>query len=265
MLLIIPILISVYCLYCKRKKKEKDSVLGELNITQYPKILNTSSGDKAKISCDWSTEDVQQIRVQWKKYISIVGDDNGTVLCSVLRTVQSNNSEKSNNKITCNVVNNTALLTIDGVTKDDHGLYFCEVIIEIPELAKATGNGTQLNVQDDIRVSGVLKYVSAFVVIAMFTFVALTAYFLWKQKKKLTKKIQQKRKQEEVELNQVHQEEAEAEEESSSTNSITWAESTLYESFDYFAMKNPIKKAAASSTDNLVKPQTMEESPLTAL
>lgn len=36
-------------------------------------------------------------------------------------------------------------------------------------------------------------------------------------------------------------------ESSSSSNSVTWAISTLYESFDYFAMKNKDEKPAESS------------------
>ncbi|XP_056411068.1 uncharacterized protein LOC130353847 isoform X2 [Hyla sarda] len=123
----------------------QNMAFGKMNITQEPN-LNTTEGNISRISCHWNSEDNEQVRVQWRKYISSTEKENGAALCSV-RTEQSNYSEVRNNKITCNVANNTAQLTIEGVTEDDGGLYVCEVIIEIPRLNKAKGSGTRLNVQ----------------------------------------------------------------------------------------------------------------------
>ncbi|XP_044137885.1 uncharacterized protein LOC122928743 [Bufo gargarizans] len=123
--------------------------LGEICITQDP-VLNVSYLDIARISCHWNSDKGQQFRVVWRKHISSPGEENGTELCSVLRTENSSNSE-IRSKITCNATNNSSLLTIHGVTKDDGGKYVCEVTREIPTLKKGRGDGTQLYVQDDIR------------------------------------------------------------------------------------------------------------------
>ncbi|XP_069832514.1 uncharacterized protein [Dendropsophus ebraccatus] len=124
----------------------RTTALGEINITQNPTILDTLKGDSAGISCHWNSEDDQQVRVQWRKYILSTEEENGTELCS-LRTKKNNYSEVRNNKTSCNVANNTAQLTIYSVTEDDGGLYVCQVIIEIPILRKAKGSGTRLNVR----------------------------------------------------------------------------------------------------------------------
>ncbi|XP_044137758.1 uncharacterized protein LOC122928684 [Bufo gargarizans] len=236
--------------------------LGEICITQDP-VLNVSYLDIARISCHWNSDKGQQFRIVWRKHISSPGEENGTELCSVLRTENSSNSEVRS-KITCNATNNSSLLTIHGVTKDDGGKYVCEVTREIPTLKKGRGDGTQLYVQDDIR--GQPKHMNLVGAIAILPFVALTAYFLCKRKKRTPKKIPQNRSQEHVELNQMQPNAAKAEEDSSSsTNSVQWAVSTLYESFDYFAMKNPDDKAATPSTSHLAEPETTEESDLTAM
>ncbi|KAM4053447.1 cytotoxic T-lymphocyte protein 4-like [Anomaloglossus baeobatrachus] len=117
-------------------------------ITQEPRTLTLPKMDTARISCHWTDEGARQVRVEWRKQISSTGEDNGTVLCSVLKTEQHRNSSVRNNNITCSVTNNTALLTIEGVTEDDGGRYICKVTGEIPKLYKAEGNGTQLYVQD---------------------------------------------------------------------------------------------------------------------
>ncbi|XP_056411060.1 uncharacterized protein LOC130353761 isoform X2 [Hyla sarda] len=242
----------------------ENMALGKMNITQEP-TLNTTEGNISRISCHWNSEDDEQVRVQWRKYISSTEDENGAALCSV-RTEQSNYSEVRNNKITCNVANNTAQLTIEGVKEDDGGLYVCEVIIEIPRLNKAKGSGTRLNVQQKNEGPPLKSKAPYSAIVVIFPILmALTAYFLCKRKKKKFKKIPQKRRQQHVELHQIHQDAAKAEEDSNSSDSVTWALSTLYESFDYFAIRKPGDNTAAISTSNLARPETVEESSLTAM
>ncbi|CAN2388580.1 hypothetical protein PRIEUP_LOCUS16526 [Pristimantis euphronides] len=238
-------------------------VLGKINITQYPHNLTISNGNTVKMTCQWNSEDDQQVRVQWRKQSISTGEENGTLLCTV-RWTEQGSKEVVNNTSTCNLTNNTAMLTIDRVTEEDHGIYVCEVIIEIPKLVKGRGDGTQLLVQG--YNSGSPKEISLVGVVAIFPILALTVYFLYKRNKENSKKMSEKNKQEHIELTQRHQEDAAvAEEDSSSTNSVTWAVSTLYESFDYFALKNPHDKAATSCTAILVKPETTEEYSLTAV
>ncbi|XP_069601909.1 cytotoxic T-lymphocyte protein 4-like [Ranitomeya imitator] len=124
-------------------------VVGKI-ITQHPVILNLNKSDTARISCNWTSEYDQQVRVEWRKQISSTGEDNGTLLCSVLKSENNRGSSARNNQTTCNVTNNTTLLTIEGVTEDDGGRYVCRVTWEIPTLEKAEGNGTQLYVQGGI-------------------------------------------------------------------------------------------------------------------
>ncbi|KAM4053446.1 uncharacterized protein ACNLHF_006118 [Anomaloglossus baeobatrachus] len=237
-----------------------DMVFAE-TIIQKPKSQTLYKMDTAKIRCHWTDEGAQQVRVEWRKQITSTGEDNGTVLCSVLKTEQHHNSSVRNNSITCSVTNNTALLTIEGVTEDDEGWYICKVTGEIPKLYKAEGNGTQLYVQDGNN--GINGGFIAIVIV--FPFLALTTYCLCKRKKQKSEKISQRKRPEDMELNQIHQDAAESEEEESSTNSVQWAESSLYESFDYFAIRNPDDKAAASSTTNLAKSEPSEESSLYAV
>ncbi|KAG8591382.1 hypothetical protein GDO81_000153 [Engystomops pustulosus] len=240
----------------------QNTAMGAITVIQNPYILNVTIGDTARISCHWTRGDVSRVRVQWRKYISSPGEENGTVLCSLLRTMDGNNpEERKNNKIICKMTTNTTILTIEETTKEDAGLYVCEFTIEIPKLMKDTGDGTWLYVQDKgssnpwFALSGLL----------IFPLAVLITYIVCRSKKKKSKKIPQRRRQEHVELNQMHHDADEAEEDSSSSNSVQWAVSTLYESFDYFAMKPPDNKAAASSTSNSAQTGTKEEASLTAM
>ncbi|KAM3936845.1 uncharacterized protein RB166_001526 [Leptodactylus fuscus] len=211
------------------------------------------------MSCQWNSQDSNRVRVQWRKQASSTEEANGTLLCSVLGTESSNHSEVRNNTKTCSVAYNTSLLTIAEVTMDDGGLYVCDVTKEIPRLKRAKGNGTQVLVYVPGENSGTSQY-KPLIAIALIPIVALGVYFLCKRKKEKSKKIPPRKKQEHIELNQMHQDVAVVEEEdSNSSNSVQWAVSTLYESFDYFAMKVP----AASSSDNLSRPETTEKSSLT--
>ncbi|XP_073430856.1 uncharacterized protein [Dendrobates tinctorius] len=240
-----------------------DMVIGK-TITQQPGTLNLSKSETAMICCNWTSNYAYQVRAEWRKQISSNGEDNGTVLCSVLKSENNSSSSVRNNRTTCNVTNNTTLLTIEGVTEDDGGRYVCKVTWEIPALDKAEGNGTQLYVHDG-NSGGLQIHIPAIGVTAIFPFLALAAYCAYKRRKQKSEKIPQRRRQEHGELNQIHQNEAESEEEDSSGHSVQWAESSLYESFDYFAIRNPDDKAAASSTANLAKPKSSEESSLSAV
>ncbi|XP_077135295.1 transmembrane and immunoglobulin domain-containing protein 2 isoform X2 [Ranitomeya variabilis] len=153
-------------------------VVGKI-ITQHPVILNLNKSDTARISCNWTSEYDQQVRVEWRKQISSTGEDNGTLLCSVLKSENNRGSSARNNKTTCNVTNNTTLLTIEGVTEDDGGRYVCRVTWEIPTLEKAEGNGTQLYVQggiSDIR----FLYLTTLLIIP----ILLIVYCLYCKRKK---------------------------------------------------------------------------------
>ncbi|XP_014431549.1 uncharacterized protein LOC102462366 isoform X2 [Pelodiscus sinensis] len=94
------------------------------------------------------------------------------------------------------------VLRIDVVKGNDTGIYFCEITIEIPFMKKGMGNGTTLIVEE---------------------------------------KVSERRTHEEQTLQVMELDEGneinEADERNSSSNSSEWVTSTLYESLDYFAMK----------------------------
>ncbi|XP_073430622.1 uncharacterized protein [Dendrobates tinctorius] len=158
-------------------------VIGKI-ITQQPGTLNLSKSETARISCYWTSNNDHQVRAEWRKQISSNGEDNGTVLCSVLKSENNSSSSVRNNRTTCNVTNNTTLLTIEGVTEDDGGRYVCKVTWEIPALYKAEGNGTQLYVHDGNSGAFVLDirflYLTTLLIIPML----LIVYCLYCKRKK---------------------------------------------------------------------------------
>ncbi|XP_075044914.1 uncharacterized protein LOC142104243 isoform X1 [Mixophyes fleayi] len=265
----------------------EDVALSNLNVTQAPKELTLHKGDPATMTCHWTIGDDTQIRVEWTRYhMFMTGLENKTVLSSLIWTTENTHTptERRNNTI-YNITNNAAMMTMDSVTETDDGLYICEIIIEKPTLNKGTGNGTLLKIQEYVGgdgTTGIQNTLQPFNslattkksldqsnkspplailgIIVIFPVAALAGYFLYKRRTTTNKKILQKKEQEAVELNQVNADNDIVEEDStSSTHSVRWAVSIVYESVDYFAMKNPEDNAAACSTDNLAGNQTAEE------
>ncbi|XP_075044922.1 uncharacterized protein LOC142104243 isoform X2 [Mixophyes fleayi] len=243
----------------------EDVALSNLNVTQAPKELTLHKGDPATMTCHWTIGDDTQIRVEWTRYhMFMTGLENKTVLSSLIWTTENTHTptERRNNTI-YNITNNAAMMTMDSVTETDDGLYICEIIIEKPTLNKGTGNGTLLKIQEYVGgddQSNKSPPLAILGIIVIFPVAALAGYFLYKRRTTTNKKILQKKEQEAVELNQVNADNDIVEEDStSSTHSVRWAVSIVYESVDYFAMKNPEDNAAACSTDNLAGNQTAEE------
>ncbi|KAM5191450.1 transmembrane and immunoglobulin domain-containing protein 2 [Mantella aurantiaca] len=273
-LIIIPILITVYCCFhrwrrgrelhqdhtygnmtrntCKDVKnpatKIKSFTFGDLIVTQDPKELNLTTGDSVTMTCSWNITDARRIRVEWKKNQKLqTWDENGTLLLTGLWTSPDNlttftllNQNRSSYRIT----KDTAVVTLESITEEDEGLYVCKVVFEIPELKYGQGNGTKLRVTN-----GSSPRHGLWAIICVFPVAILVGWFICRRKKRPKKRILQKTEQESMELHHLQEDDNnnDADGSGSSTNSVTWAISTVYESFDYFAIKNKDEKSTASS------------------
>ncbi|XP_063281837.1 uncharacterized protein LOC134566055 [Pelobates fuscus] len=223
-----------------------------LNVTQSPKRLVLLEGQSAVINCTWDPDHTaKQIRVEWRiSNISSTEEENKTLLASVLWKGNDtcNVTQRNHNGSTYYVSNGKAELRIDSVTVRDKGIYFCEINIEIPKLQHGRGNGTELgintlnntdNTGNSQNTSDTSKYASC-AGIALIPVIILIGYILFQRRKKERIHALELSKRESIELNQLNPDMNDADEHSSSSsNSVQWAISTLYESCDYFAMKNP--------------------------
>ncbi|XP_050804011.1 uncharacterized protein LOC127048319 isoform X2 [Gopherus flavomarginatus] len=95
------------------------------------------------------------------------------------------------------------VLKIEAVKKNDTGTYFCEITTEIPFMKKGLGNGTTLIVEEKVP----------------------------------ERRTHEERTLQFTELDEGNEVNEAEERKLSSSNSSEWAISTLYESLDYFAMK----------------------------
>ncbi|KAE8629044.1 hypothetical protein XENTR_v10000337 [Xenopus tropicalis] len=215
-----------------------------LRVTQTPGTLSVTEGGNANITCSWDTEyEDERIRVWWKLYYeSPRAAPNGTVLANVMWA--NNKSEvrvTSRDQSDYRLMKDKAELWLFSVNKSDAGTYICEVTIDKPELRFGKGTGTILYVTDSPSSTESttdfpkVAYLAVFVIIAA---VISLGYFLYKRKKKANILPLHQRAPEAVELNEM-QENMNDREESSSSDSVQWAISTLYESCNYFAMGTP--------------------------
>ncbi|XP_040191331.1 uncharacterized protein LOC120924431 isoform X2 [Rana temporaria] len=146
------------------------------------------------------------------------------------------------------ITKDTAMMTLESITEDDEGLYVCKIVSEFPTLISGQGNGTLLHNHNNKSEGGSQPLIHGLLpLICVFLVVIIVGYLIWKRKKRPKRRILQKTEQESMELHHLDGDNIDADESSSSSNSVTWAISTLYESCDYFAMKNKDEKPAESS------------------
>ncbi|XP_072262570.1 uncharacterized protein [Pyxicephalus adspersus] len=208
----------------------------KLVVTQNPNESHILIGKSITITCSWNITDSRRIRVEWRKCSNLqTCDDNGTLLSSGLWSPNKTTTPMP-------ITKEKAVMTLESITKEDEGLYVCKVISEIPTLNTGHGNGTQLHVDDKPKSGN-----GWFAIICILPVVIIVGYFICKRKKRPKRRILQKTEQESSELHHLGENNDENADEDSSSNSVTWAISTVYESFDYFAMKNNYEKSAASS------------------
>lgn len=103
-----------------------------LTVIQTPTKIHLSVGDYTEITCIWE-KSVVRYRVSWY----LVNKENITKTISSKLFYVSNVTRKSKD-----------VLVIQSANVNDTGLYYCEIIIEIPFCKKLCGNGTTVIVEE---------------------------------------------------------------------------------------------------------------------
>ncbi|KAM5237849.1 transmembrane and immunoglobulin domain-containing protein 2 [Ctenodactylus gundi] len=135
-----------------------------LSVQQWPSSLRVTQGDRATLACQVTPARAwERLRVEWTK--------DRDVMCQLFVTNGSLSPR------TCRPRGQPSwqapgglTLQLDHVTVNESGSYVCQATIEIPELEKAEGTGTQLLVDADgveehvtqtPRISGLLVLLAA--------------------------------------------------------------------------------------------------------
>ncbi|XP_072439777.1 uncharacterized protein [Chiloscyllium punctatum] len=207
-----------------------EAVPNRINVSQLPPEINACEGDSINMECSCE-DDVQMesIRVDWTKDSK-----------SILNATSSNGSVNQAyvDRLSYSVEKAKSKLTIKSITRDDAGLYRCNMVIEIPApVRKGNGSGTILTVQADNNAPKLGALIGAVVLLLILVPVVL----FYKKQQKIQRNARNTTavpvlfdvaREEIIEQNQ------ENEESSSSRGSSHWLASSLYESFDYFAIQN---------------------------
>nr|XP_025043105.1 uncharacterized protein LOC102462366 isoform X2 [Pelodiscus sinensis] len=202
----------------------------ELSVRQTPSEIRVSTGMPAEINCSWKNNDsVKRFRVTWKiQNLTCKEGTSKDLFSKLYYTVNYTHKDQT-------------VLRIDVVKGNDTGIYFCEITIEIPFMKKGMGNGTTLIVEE--KEAGSTEKYNFMAILAIFPCLASVAcfYFCYKKQQNSENSVSERRTHEEQTLQVMELDEGneinEADERNSSSNSSEWVTSTLYESLDYFAMK----------------------------
>ncbi|XP_025977763.2 uncharacterized protein LOC112996488 isoform X2 [Dromaius novaehollandiae] len=205
-----------------------------LSVIQTPTKVHLSVGDSTEIACIWEKISlIERYRVSWY----LVNEEN------ITKTVTSDLVYMSNV-----ARENKDVLVIEAANVNNTGLYYCEVIIEIPFCERVYGSGTMLTVgKKDIIAEADSREKREMAILAIIPFlVAVGSLYLCYKKKQDSKLpgsaqflMPEERHQEEqmLQVAKLHGRSEsinEAAEENLSCNSAEWAVSTLYESYDLF-------------------------------
>ncbi|CAM5141782.1 unnamed protein product [Natator depressus] len=203
----------------------------ELTVSQTPSEIKVSIGMSAEITCSWKNDEmVERFRVVWKiQHLTFKEGTSRELSTTLYYTANATHKDKT-------------VLKIEVVKRNDAGTYFCEIITEIPFMKKGLGNGTTLIVEE--QEAGSMENYHFMAILAIFPFLISGGcfYLCYKKQQNSKNTVPERRTHEEQTLQVTELEEGnernEADEiNSSSSNSSEWAISTLYESLDYFAMK----------------------------
>ncbi|XP_020384678.1 cytotoxic T-lymphocyte protein 4-like [Rhincodon typus] len=121
------------------------SVVGNsviLMVTQSPPLLSAMEGETATMTC-WINSSSLERRIEWSKVLSeqktLVLTSRGNITMPYL-----DYTERMKHSLNDTV----STLSISQINRNDTGMYFCEVLIEIPPpVVRMSGNGTHLHVQ----------------------------------------------------------------------------------------------------------------------
>ncbi|XP_030075267.1 transmembrane and immunoglobulin domain-containing protein 2 [Microcaecilia unicolor] len=124
-------------------------VSSTLKVIQNPPLIQAPLGNSVQMTCEIDFhQEAEKVKLEW------IQEGNLSLYCKVSVYLQKSpnccqNGSTNGNRVYC-VWNSTRfLLKIDNVSKEDSGLFFCNVLREIPPpYIQQRGNGTILEVQE---------------------------------------------------------------------------------------------------------------------
>ncbi|XP_051866221.1 uncharacterized protein LOC127567396 [Pristis pectinata] len=210
----------IQALYCVQVLAQVTAVvMEEIKVFQTPPEIKAFEGDTINMQCSCEQDEtIESIRVDWTK------DSKSLLQVTTMNPAHINRSFSSINET-------TAELTIENIVRHDSGMYFCEMFVEIPPpVQRGLGSGTKLTVQ------ACQNYGPKFAALILLVII-VPAILCYKQQQKRQRKARAPDGIAMEVINEENQENGGNEENSSSRGSSHWMTSSLYESFDYFTIK----------------------------
>ncbi|XP_032874745.1 uncharacterized protein LOC116971599 [Amblyraja radiata] len=225
-------LLLIKSLHCIQVLTQVNAVVTEgINVGQTPPEIEAFEGDTINMQCSCEKGKIESIRVTWKK------DSKEFLQATTMTPANVNRSSSSINET-------TARLTIENIIQHDSGMYVCQVTVEIPApIRKGSGNGTKLTVQANVNYSP--KFCA---VLLLLILVPAIIYYKQRQKRKTNARASGRVVTEVI--NEENQENEGSEENTHSRGSSHWMASSLYESFDYFTIKQEEKEEACNISES---------------
>ncbi|XP_041051211.1 cytotoxic T-lymphocyte protein 4-like isoform X2 [Carcharodon carcharias] len=209
-----------------------------IEVSQCPSEIEVVEGTSINMECFYEEErHVEHIRVDWSK------DSKWTV-----------NATSSNwtvnpvydNRLSCTIKKTKAKLTIKNIAQEDAGLYLCKIYIEIPPpVRRGSGNGTKLTVRAKNKANNRPELGALLLLVIL---VAAILYYKKRQKSQRNAMMPADAVREEI--HEENHENEGSEENSSSRGSSQWVDSSLYQSFDYFAIKGGNKGTSCNASNS---------------
>ncbi|XP_039607379.1 uncharacterized protein LOC120527712 isoform X2 [Polypterus senegalus] len=205
-----------------------------IKVSQTPLHITVKVGDSVEMMCSWETsQTLPRIQVEWKKNnISHVISKKTYLNTTVIEVV---------NRTTLKILNTSATLLISNTERSDVGKYYCILIYEIPILTRESGNGTQLDITEDVAKSNTeSSYITTpTAVLLLLLLVLIIVTLVYRRRRKPTSTRPEHDQALDIELEEIESPYEEVRDNSlSSRGSTQWATSMVYESFDYFAVKD---------------------------
>ncbi|XP_039608724.1 uncharacterized protein LOC120528618 isoform X1 [Polypterus senegalus] len=122
-----------------------------IKVSQTPLHITVKVGDSVEMMCSWETSQIlPRIQVEWKKNnISHVISKKTYLNTTVIEVV---------NRTTLKILNTSATLHISNTERNDVGKYYCILIYDMPILTREFGNGTELDITEDVAKSNTEIY-----------------------------------------------------------------------------------------------------------
>ncbi|XP_078066429.1 uncharacterized protein LOC144492308 [Mustelus asterias] len=230
----LQLILTLQCTHMLLQITEGESE--RIEVSQSPPEIKAPEGKTINMEC--ACEEALQmdsIRFDWTKDSK-----------PILNSTSSTKTKVYDNRLSYTISKAKAKLEIKSITQDDAGLYRCEVFIEIPPpVRKGSGNGTQLIVQ--ASQNNYWPVLGAFILLVIL--VPAILYYKKRQKSQRNSTMPVPVHVVREEVNEENHENEGNEENSSSRGSSHWMTSSLYESFDYFAIRDENEEISCAASD----------------